>query len=93
MAEEAPAVPRKRYEIATRYRTRQKANNESTPSILTSPTSQLDEYFPPRKAQRLVTKNAKDAFRHARQRAKATEAPLLTGYLGTLPREVRQFGG
>lgn len=84
--------------ISTRSRTRQR-DNQKTPgkrstsgaSTLTSPTSQLDEYFPPRKSQRLAGKYAKNSFRQAREHGNVSYVPPLTGLLGTIPLEVRQL--
>lgn len=60
--------------------------------MLTSPSNRLDEYFPPRKSQRLAAKNAKDVFKQARQRGGSPNASPLTGYLSSIPHEVGQFG-
>lgn len=83
------------YDVATRYRTRQRTSRQAaggTLAALTSPSSKLDEYYdycPPRKSQRLAARNAKDVFKQARQRGGSAVVPPLTGYLGSIPQEVR----
>jgi hypothetical protein len=95
MTDGEPSTSSQNYDIATRYRTRQRTSRQpvgGTLAALTSPSSKLDEYFdyaPPRKSQRLAAKNAKDVFKQARQRGGSAVVPPLTGYLGSIPQEVR----
>jgi len=95
MADEEPSTSTQNRDIVTRYRTRQRTSRQAagaTLATLTSPSSKLDEYFdycPPRKSQRLAAKNAKDVFKQVRQRGGSAVVPPLTGYLGSIPQEVR----
>lgn len=57
-----------------------------------SPTNQLDSYFAPRKSQRLAVRTSKsESLRQVRQRGSGGSVPGLTGHLGSIPQEVRQF--
>jgi len=81
--------------VTTRSRTRQREAQPPTnlrnagAGQLTSPTAQLDEYFRPRKSLRLAGKYAKDVIRQARAHGAVSYVPPLTGYLGSIPQEVR----
>ena len=97
MTDGEPSTSSQAIDIATRYRTRQRTSRQpagGTLSALTSPSSKLDEYYeycPPRKSQRLAAKNAKDVFKQVRQRGGSAVVPPLTGYLGSIPQEVRKM--
>ena len=78
--------------LEAQQRPRTRANRQATGNIINSPSNRLDEYFAPRKSQRLAAKNAKDVFKVARQRGGSSNVPPLSGYLGTIPQEVRLLG-
>jgi hypothetical protein len=96
MTDGEPSTSSQQQDVATCYRTRQRTKRQppgGSLATLTSPSSKLDEYFdyaPPRKSQRLAAKNAKDVFKQARQRGGSAVVPPLTGYLASIPQEVRK---
>ena len=93
MAEREASTSQPSCGVSTRNRTRQRSSRQAPgATVLTSPSNRLDEYFPPRKSQRLAAKNAKGVFKQARQRGGSPSASPLTGHLGSIPQEVRQFG-
>ena len=96
MTDKEASTSSQNQDVSSRYRTRQRTSRQpagGSLATLTSPSSKLDEYFdyaPPRKSQRLAAKNAKDVFKQARQRGGSAVVPPLTGYLASIPQEVRK---
>ena len=95
MADEQPSISGQHAGVETRASRRERSSRQtpggrpSGSNLLTSPTNQLDAYFAPRKSQRLAGRPSKV---DARQPEVSDPAPALTGYLGSIPEEVRQFG-